>query len=51
MKWFIVFFAILVGITTSDLIGLSPDMWQYWLNAFTISFIGSVGPFIEDWTK
>ena len=51
MKWFVLFFAVIVGITTSDLIGLTPEQWQYWFNVFTISLVGSAAPFVMDFEE
>ena len=51
MKWFVLFFSVIVGITTSDLVGLSPHQWQYWVNVFTISVLGSAAVFIMDFQE
>lgn len=51
MKWFVLFFSVILGIATSDLVGLSPEMWKYWVNVFTISLAGSAAPFIMEAMK
>ena len=51
MKWFVLFFSVILGITTSDLIGLTPAYWGYWINVVTITVVGSSGPFIMEWQK
>jgi hypothetical protein len=51
MKWFVLFFSVIVGITTSDVIGLSPAQWQYWFNIFTITLVGSAAPFIFEYQE